>query len=154
MRKLESIQEDLQQLIEATPEERACIERLETDLVEACQNLLRYEKALQFAARTSADLLTECNLARIDREGGNSSDREDAQANPETFLQRWKARFGIAETQETPQEKPAAKPEKPKDNREPFFGLWADLRRDYLKEYQPAFWQRSEEHTSELQSRI
>ena len=140
MRKWNEIEADLKAFHAKSPRGEACLERLKKDLKEACQNLPRYEQALCEAARMSADLRAECHLAQ-----GESPDSIDTKAYEEEFLQKWKAHVGIeapaAEPHEEAEESPAPKQRNPfPENRS--FGFWADLRHNYLEEYQPQLWQR------------
>lgn len=141
MRKWESIRKDVEQLtMPMTSEEKKCFVRLVNDLKDAHATLPRYEQALCEAARISADLRAECNLAQ-----GNTPASIDTKAYEEEFLQKWKAHAGIeaptAETHEETEEPPASKQRKPFPENQSF-GFWADWRHSYLEEHQPKLWQR------------
>lgn len=141
MRRWELIRNDIEQItMPMTLEEKKCFVRLVNDLKDAYTTLPRYEQALREAARISADLRAECNLAQ-----GNTPASIDTKAYEEEFLQKWKAHAGIeaptAETHEEIEETPAPKQRKPFPENQSF-GFWADWRHGYLKEYQPKLWQR------------
>ena len=141
MRKWESIRNDVEQLtMPMTLEERKCFLRLVNDLKDAHATLPRYEQALCEAARISADLRAECNLAQ-----GNTPASIDTKAYEEEFLQKWKAHAGIeapaVEPHEEAENHPAPKQRKPFPENQSF-GFWADWRHSYLEEHQPKLWQR------------
>lgn len=104
MRRWELIRNDIEQLtMPMTLEEKKCFVRLVNDLKDAYTTLPRYEQALCEAARISADLRAECNLAQ-----GNTPASIDTKAYEEEFLQKWKAHAGI--------EAPAVEPHEEAEN--------------------------------------